>query len=264
MAGPEIPSPSALPVRSFRSGSPITGGVLGQVHEGWSCGQGPTIRKFVARERDGQGGRFFRPLRGLRPFSQFHPRLAPWAAFFRCFAAGVGLSRPRTRKSGQSSRVTTSNPQIPSPSALPARSFDQAIRKPAESLARFTKAGLADGDVFRLNRRRCGETGLARGPIIREFAARERDGRGGRFFSPLRGLRPSFAIPPTACAVGCILSPLRGWGRPLSTANSKIGGSHPEVTTSNPQIPSPSARPARFFRSRSLKTGGPFSQVHEG
>ena len=39
------------------------------------------------------------------------------------------------------------------------------------------------------------------------------------FLSPLRGLQV-FLLPPTACAVGCILSSLRGWRRVVYAAFS--------------------------------------------
>src|SRR5579863_3726095 len=45
-------------------------------------------RVASTEERDICYGIVLSPLRGSAPFPFFHPRLAPWAAFFRRFAAG--------------------------------------------------------------------------------------------------------------------------------------------------------------------------------
>ena len=103
-------------------------------------------------------------------------------------------------------------------------------RIPRDSLpnnvrADFGRAGssiLSDAD-FRMQNLCCGLYGL-RGDCWVFAAGRKTSARRASYrseaLSPLRGL-VIFQLGPTACAVGCILSPLRGWERARSSTRTE-------------------------------------------
>ena len=197
------PSPTAYavgctlsPLRGWSSAGSATGSAAVE-----KIGGASRRRQMSAFAPSGAGGSFFRR----------HPRLTPWAALFRRSAAGLRqVPRPaRLRWRRSEGRLAEGKCLLSPPPGLGNISFavTHGLRRGLHSFA-------APRLVFGRFRDRLGCGGEDRRGV---------SPKANVCFRPLRGWGIFLSPSPTAYAVGCTLSPLRGWSSAGSATGSAAG-----------------------------------------